>query len=117
VRVPIDAKTTVLGDARWLGLPTVVVARPGLGTINHTILTVEVVTRRRGVSVAGVVINRYPAESASVAEETNARAIERWGKVSVLCTVPEEPIVNGALGPGIMAAIATVDWTKFLSTN
>src|SRR5437868_5572423 len=41
VRVPIDAKTTVLEMARWLGLPSVVVARPGLGTINHTILTVE----------------------------------------------------------------------------
>ncbi len=109
VRVPIDEKTTVLDVARWLQLPAIVVVRPGLGTINHTILTVESL-RTAGVRVAGVVINRYPAESASVAEETNGRAIERWGKVSVLCTVPDEPIVDGALGAGIVAAIETVDW-------
>jgi dethiobiotin synthetase len=109
IRVPIDSKTTVLDIARWINLPAVVVARPGLGTINHTILTVDAL-RNAGVSVAGVVINRYPAESASVAEETNGRAIERWGKVPILCTVPEEAILDGALGAGIIAAIETVDW-------
>ena len=33
-------------------------------------------------------INRYPAETPGVAEETNPRAIEKWGKVPVLCVVP-----------------------------
>src|SRR5829696_8166920 len=39
--VPLDAKHTVRDLAKWLRLPAVVVARAGLGTINHTILTVE----------------------------------------------------------------------------
>ena len=43
--------------------------------------------RSAGVEVAGVVINRYPAENASVAEETNLRAIPKWGRVPVLCVV------------------------------
>ena len=60
--VPLDAKHTVLDLARWLQLPAVVVARPGLGTINHTLLTVNAL-RSAGVKVAGVVINRYPAGS------------------------------------------------------
>ena len=40
VMVPMDEKFLVRDMIRWLGLPAVVVARPGLGTINHTALTV-----------------------------------------------------------------------------
>ena len=87
-----------------------VVARPGLGTINHTLLTVGAL-RGRGVEVAGVVVNRYPAETPGLAEETNPRAIEKWGKVPVLCLVPE---VEGPMTPklpeDVAAAIGTVDW-------
>ena len=86
--------------------------RPGLGTINHTLLTLGAL-RQHQVPVAGVVINRYPAEEASIAEETNIRAIEKWGKVPVLCVVPDEQVKERFLPPGITAAIDTVDWTRF----
>jgi dethiobiotin synthetase len=102
----------VLDLARWLRLPAVVVARPALGTINHTLLTVNAL-RGAGIEVAGVVINRYPAESASVAEETNPRVIERWGKVPVLCVVPDEKPHDAKLPPGVIAAVETVDWEQF----
>jgi dethiobiotin synthetase len=113
IMVPMDQKHTMLDVAAWLKLPAVVVARPGLGTINHTILTVETL-RQAKVQVAGVVINRYPADNASVAEETNPRALETWGKVPVLCIVPEvrEPIVK-RIPADIAAAIGPVDWTRF----
>ena len=39
VMVPMDGKFLVRDVIKWLGLPAVVVARPGLGTINHTLLT------------------------------------------------------------------------------
>jgi dethiobiotin synthetase len=110
--VPLDAKHTVRDVARWLKLPVVVVARPGLGTINHTILTVDAL-RSTAVTVAGVVVNRYPADNAGVAEEGNPRAIEKWGRVPVLAIVPEEKIEGAALPPGIVAAIETVDWERF----
>ena len=87
--VPMDAKHTFRDVARWLSLPVVIVARPGLGTINHTLLTVECL-RAAEVAVAGVVINCYPADGASIAEESNPRVIERWGKVPVLCLAPHE---------------------------
>jgi dethiobiotin synthetase len=114
IEVPMDDKHTMLDVARWLKLPTVVVARPNLGTINHTILTVGVL-RAAKVDVAGVVINRYPAEMPGVAEETNPRAIEKWGKVPVLAIVPEvkEPI-GLHLPLDVSAAISTVDWQRFL---
>lgn len=110
VMVPLDRQHTVLDLAKWLDLPAVVVARPDLGTINHTLLTVAAL-RSAGVSVAGVVINAYPAEAASVAEETNPRMIEQWGKVPVLCIVPRATgRLRPQLTPDIHAALDLVDW-------
>ncbi len=108
--VPLDPKHTVRDMARWLKLPTVIVARAALGTINHTLLTISAL-REAKIPLAGVVINRYPADSASVAEETNARAIERWGKLPVLTIVPDEKFHPPSLPPGIVAAIERVNWT------
>ena len=108
VLVPMDEGHTVLDLMRALMLPAVVVARPGLGTINHTLLTVGAL-RASGVPVAGVVVNRYPAE-ADVATETNVDAIERWGRVPVLCVCPDEPFTMPQLPPGVASAIAGVDW-------
>ena len=106
---PLDPRYTVRDLIGWLGLPVVIVARAGLGTINHTLLTLGAL-REIGANVAGVVVNRYPADGASVAEESNPRAIERWGKTSVLCIVPAEQFVPPNLPAGITAAINTVDW-------
>ena len=114
--VPMDATHNVLDFARWLQLPAVVVARASLGTINHTLLTVNAL-RAAGVRVAGVVVNRYPPDGASVAEETNPRAIERWGKVPVLCIVPEEKLEDGKLPKGVVAAVETVDWEQFAQSS
>jgi dethiobiotin synthetase len=116
VLVPTDDRHTMLDLIVALGLPAVVVARPSLGTINHTILSVEVL-RSAGVRVAGVVINRYPAESAGVAEETSPREIEKFGKVPVLSIVPDEPFKPPVIGPGVMAAIGQVDWESKLAAG
>jgi dethiobiotin synthetase len=113
---PLDAKHTVRDVIAWLHLPVIVVARAGLGTINHTLLTINAL-RQIGANVAGVVINRYPAESASIAEESNPRAIEKWGKTPVLCVVPEEKIDRPKLPPGIVAAVNLVDWGRIAKSR
>jgi dethiobiotin synthetase len=69
-----------------LGLPLLIVARAGLGTINHTLLTVFE-ARRRGLTVAGVILNRVEAER-SPSEAENAAEIGRLGEIQVLGTVP-----------------------------
>ena len=61
--------------AKRLGLPVIVVARAGLGTINHTLLTVEAVLRD-SQSVAAVVMSCRPDDDSAFAEQ-NAKAIER----------------------------------------
>jgi dethiobiotin synthetase len=110
VLVPLDQDHTVLDLARWLKLPAVVVARPGLGTINHTLLTVDAL-RRADVRVAGVVINRYPADGATVAEETAPRYIEKWAKCPVLAIVPNQTnFTRPPLPANLLSPIDRVDW-------
>lgn len=109
VFTPLDRTHTVLDLLIGLRLPAVVVARPGLGTINHTVLTTRAL-RAAGVTVAGVVINRYPPDTAGVVEETNPAEIERIGDVPVLCLVPEETVAAPNIPPGVAAAVAQVDW-------
>jgi len=114
---PMAPKLTFLDVADWLKLPAIVVARPGLGTINHTLLTC-LALRSRGVRLLGVVINRYPPETPPPAEETNPRAIERWGKTNVLCLAPE---VSGPLIPklpvDVIAAVGSVDWMELIKPS
>jgi dethiobiotin synthetase len=114
VAVPLAEQITVLNLAHWLRLPAIVVARPGLGTINHTLLTLAAL-RAAGVDIAGVVINRYPAEDPGLAEETNADAIEKWGGTPVLCIVPNEPVKRSSVPVEISDAVDRVDWATLAS--
>ena len=111
IMVPMDEQYTLLHVAHWLGLPTIIVARPNLGTINHTLLTAGSL-RMAEVPVAGVVINRYPAETADTAVETNPAAIERWGGIPVLALVPDEPVKGASIPVEIADAIDQVDWSR-----
>jgi dethiobiotin synthetase len=79
--VPLTLGYSVRDLARELGLPLVVAARPGLGTINHTLLTLEA-ARAVGLSVVGVVLTPWPDEPSSL-EHSNRESIERLGGVGV----------------------------------
>lgn len=57
--VPLAGGLLVADLVRTLGLPLLVVARPGLGTINHTVLTCFA-AQQMGLGVAGVIVNKYP---------------------------------------------------------
>jgi len=56
ILVPLDTKKTVLDVAIELRLPTIIVARPVLGTINHTLVTIDCL-RRANVALAFFLIN------------------------------------------------------------
>jgi dethiobiotin synthetase len=74
------------GLAKRLGLPVLLVARAGLGTINHSLLSLEA-ARRRGLRVLGIVLNgRAKPGDRSVAG--NAGQISRLGKVKVWGPTP-----------------------------
>jgi dethiobiotin synthetase len=83
---PLADAWTVADLAGELRLPLLVVARPGLGTVNHTVLTVSA-ARSAGLAVAGVVLNGAgPGTDRSV--ETNAELIESFARVPVLGVTP-----------------------------
>jgi dethiobiotin synthase len=81
VLVPLRDDGWLLADQLGLfALPALVVARSTLGTINHTLLTLEAL-RRRALAVAGVVMVGPP-------DRENRAAIERFGQVQVIAEVP-----------------------------
>jgi dethiobiotin synthetase len=79
--VPITPGYLVRDLALDLALPVVIAARPGLGTINHTLLTVES-ARAAGLSVAGVVMTPWPDEPSAM-ERSNRTTVERLADVPV----------------------------------
>jgi len=89
--VPLTARVTVADLARQLGLPLLLVARPGLGTLNHTLLSLDC-ARGRSLLVAGIVINH--AEPACrdavtrVTHRTNIQILNRLAGVPVLGSLP-----------------------------
>ncbi len=88
--VPLDDGTLMIDLARRLGLPIVLAARTGLGTINHTLLSLEALGRR-GLPVAGVVFSGpdHPA---------NVEAVRRLGGAPILGRIPRlDPLTPAAL--------------------
>ena len=83
--VPITNKVTVLDFIAMLKIPVIIVARSGLGTINHTALTVESL-RRRKIEIAGIVMNGF--RDGGLAEKTNPKEILRLTDVPVIARVP-----------------------------
>lgn len=79
--VPLAPRYLVRDLAADLGLPLVIAAPPGLGTINHTLLTIEA-ARGAGLDVAAVVLTPWP-ERPSAVEESNRESIAAPGAVEV----------------------------------
>jgi dethiobiotin synthetase len=85
--VPLRQDYSVLDLAKEFGLPVIVVSRPGLGTLNHTMLTINCAIKE-GLTVAGIIINyHYPPED-TIAEETNPETLKQISPVPVIGIFP-----------------------------
>jgi dethiobiotin synthetase len=103
----VDTRFLVLDLIRWLGLPLAVVAKSGLGTINHTVLTVKA-AQAAGIEVAGVILNRYP-EKPGLAAETNPGVIAALTGVDILGRLPEVEDLDSPAGRQVfLAAMMTI---------
>lgn len=103
LRVPLAGDREVIDLVMELGATAVVVTRSGLGTLNHSALSVEAL-ERRGVDVAGIVCNEY--DGATVAERTNPAELERMTGYEVE-TVPQlEGVTPAALAGGVEDALS-----------
>jgi dethiobiotin synthase len=90
VMVPINERETMADLILALHIPVLVVARSTVGTINHTVLTIEAL-RRRMLRVAGVIMVGTP-------DDENLAAIERYGAAEVIAQMPRfDPLTPDAL--------------------
>ncbi len=107
--VPLAARTTVADLAKQVGFPLLIIARPGLGTLNHTLLTLQC-AREMGLPVLGVVFNHAsppPRDAmARLAQRTNPLIVERFAHVPVLGVLP----FRGRQAGGSRSDAAHANW-------
>ena len=90
VLVPVNDAHTIADLIVLLGLPVLVATRTTLGTINHTLLTLEAL-RARSIPIRGVVM-------IGESNTENRAAIERYGSVQVVAQMPRfNPLISGTL--------------------
>ena len=90
VLVPLNDRQVMADLMKHLNLPAILVAKSGLGTINHTLLSLEAM-RKREIAVLGVIMN-------GPINRENKGAIEHFGETTVLAEIPRlfdlEQIMN-----------------------
>jgi dethiobiotin synthetase len=85
--VPLTEREFVADFVRLSGLPVVIVSRPQLGTINHTLLTVRV-CREFGLDVRGIIVNGMPKKP-NVVEKNTPKMLETLAGVPMLAVLPK----------------------------
>jgi dethiobiotin synthetase len=103
---PLTERETVADLVAKLEMRLVVVARRSLGTLNHTLLTLEV-ARSRSLQVAGVIVNETTLPH-SLAEETNVIELQRRIQAPLLATVP----YRSGKESGDPPCLEAIDWWK-----
>ena len=96
--VPLSPAYLVRDLAADLGYPLVVVASPGLGTINHTLLTVEA-ARAAALKVAAIVLTPWPEKPTEI-ESSNRKTIAALAAVPVL-TLPQLDLADSTTWPAL----------------
>ena len=87
VYAPINETETMLDLMRVLGYPVILVAHRGLGTINHSILSIQAI-RTAGLELIGIVFNDTRNVPEDFITKDNPRAVKQFGKVTILGDVP-----------------------------
>lgn len=109
--VPLTREHSVRDFAATLGLPVLVAARPGLGTISHTLLTLEA-ARTGGLRVAAVVMTPWPAVPSRI-QISNRATIERISGIPVLTL----PVVERPDRDLLAAAAAHLPLDRWIATT
>ncbi len=108
---PVTEAETVADVAAALGYPLLIVARQSLGTINHTLLTLEAARSRR-LSVVGIVLNQAaPPDADDLSLESNPQELEQRCGVPILAIFPHDS------SPGLLrnTPLFTIDWMQLMS--
>jgi dethiobiotin synthetase len=108
---PLARDYTVCDLAVALGLPVVIAARPGLGTINHSLLTLRA-ARAAGLTVPAIVLTPWAADPSKL-ELSNRETISRMGDIDVLGLA----WVDGPGKAALARAGQTLPWRRWLASE
>jgi dethiobiotin synthetase len=116
VRVPITRDTGVMELMHDLGLPVVVVARYQLGTLNHTLMTLDTL-KQNGIPVRGVVFNQTGPEIPDAIEQDQPRLVEELSGTKVLGELPYiDNLSTDSFSPEKLKALETsIDFSQLIS--
>ena len=95
IAVPLRDDFLMVHLIHHLRLPVLIVAQAGLGTLNHTLLTVAF-AQQFGLQIAGIVLNSHSPEVEGLAEATNPVEIEKLTDIPVIGVVPYEKRLDTA---------------------
>lgn len=85
--VPVARDFMVIDLVKQFALPALIVARAGLGTINHTLLAVETL-RRKNIPIAGIFLNRFGLAGRDLAVRTNPELLREFARCPILGILP-----------------------------
>lgn len=85
--VPVKKDFLFANLAKDLNIPVIIVARPGLGTINHTLLTIKV-AQSYGLEIIGIIFNNFDDSDYGIAEKTNPELVKEFSGIPVLGAMP-----------------------------
>ena len=106
IMVPLYKRYLFLDLVKDLNLPLMIVARSGLGTINHSLLTIEA-ARKKGIKILGVIMNSAIKSKKDISCKTNPEVIAQIGKVSILGIIPHIAGSDNKIKNNIFKIIAT----------
>ena len=98
--VPITGDKTMIDLMAMLGLPVILAARPGLGAINHTLLSIREL-ERAGLELLGIIFCETSDRGWGEIEQNNVETIARMGKVPVLGRIPFIPGLADGISPDV----------------
>ena len=78
--VPLNRNWLQIDQLKVWGAPIILVARTGLGTLNHTLLSLEAL-KNRNLNVLGIVLNGPP-------HNDNPKTLEQFGDTKILASLP-----------------------------
>lgn len=93
ILVPINHKENMLDLIQEINLPVILVSRPGLGTINHTLLSLEALNKRE-ISIAGIIFVHTEKDGSDFTEDNNKKIISKIGKTRILGTISYESTLD-----------------------
>ncbi len=109
IMAPVYRNFLIIDLIKKFNIPMIIIARPNLGTINHTLLTVNA-ARQYNIKVLGFIISNYPTHTQDLAIKTAPKIIENLAGIKVLGCVPEMDLAKDNLLKVITQYIDLESW-------